>query len=244
MGTDVTAITCHHRLNLKEPLDFFRQISDIYRADIEVSYYSYKLGKGPFVLFQDTYEQGEPEERLEILLQDLPYLNRCIKKGVMNIDWNVPQLIKDFAEDMQNGGCIDIQGFKDWDDETPICIRQEQIEFYIGDRWSFFTNYFTQPLTVQKLSYLNDFRKTIAHHSRLLGCQCAIYFPDQGYGDAIRDEALGTTEKLMDYIKTEMSKPDCLCLNLPDFISHNHPPLTDIPDIFVVMDDFSDFGTA
>lgn len=255
MGWDIVAIGTNHKLPIDNPIETAKAIASVLDGKICVGYYvnwEFDKDKNTIrhinewlnwqeIMLLDTGRVGH-NSRLEIK-------NECARRIYAQLgSIDRVEFVGEYSEECF---CYDIfsEPYDLYEIESGVPYTdtryfKEIVEFSrrFGGRWFAFVESFTEPYEGKNKTSIDDFRHQIYSQLKAYGCDCAYYFSDQGYSEALY-EAINRSSA--DWIKFMESRqyiedPDeYIIYSVQDYLNGK---LLNIHDsVICIIDDFSDY---
>lgn len=265
MGWDIVAIGTNHKLPINDAIETAKMLSSLVNGTISIGYYcdyeynkydntihnvSGKTLKWKELLLLDTYRKGH-KYIFEIK-------NGCEKEifkqitSIENIKFDDDISKKIFIGRVYEKTCTLYVFYSEdlSDDINYIGICNEIVDFSVrfdNGRWSDFESIFKKQYIGENKRILDNFRTSIFKQLRLFGCDCAYYFPDQGYGDLLLGEIGRNSDDWLSFMKSRSylkdNDPEDIILDINDYLN-GKLLLKSYDNLICAIDDFSIFRSG
>ncbi len=260
MGWDIVAIGTNHKLPLDNPQEIAKRLLPLCPGDISIGYYrdrvldlqAKSISPGDYEWIEEQIIKSNKTGPVTFF-EDKDKASRLIFQAVQDILSDITFDSTNEREDflsLVTEGPFYLYGLENPQNFHPyVRVFKEIFDMDVNfpGRWSQFADLFRHPYAGIVKEHLDVFRTHIFTQMRLSGCDCAYYFPDQGYGGLIFDNIHMPVKEWLLYLCSKEVK---------DQIEHNdetHPYILSVrdylsgkfmlgphDDVYVVKDDFSD----
>lgn len=236
MGWDVVAIGTNHNLPINDPFATARRLATIITGTLSVGYYTEfeynalrRRVSRPSDCFKwhelqlfDTEKVG-PQYLFEIIngsakqifervqsFDNLSFENEKVEERFRDAILEEPFALYEISCEASS---FEPRVFKE--------IIDFSVSFNYG-RWAQFEDIFKKPYTGENKRILDEFRADIYAQLSACGCDCAYYFPDQGYGEQLFDKINLSAEQWAAYLESrsylDNDDPNLIFFSMRDYI--------------------------
>lgn len=213
MGTDINAYGIKHKLEVRKPARIARQISDIFKADVEVRYWDEHHSSQEDQKVCIVEYKRDSEKSPDTVIMYLPFNEYLCKiRDWSTVSLDDPELATSVAKSLTEkaGECYEVRPSES---NCTTYIYEDLINLEtLGYRWWVFEDWFKNHAadgnyigTIEEFKQrVNEERNHDIGLASAFGCDFVIYTADQGEGEWIEDQPnYLNAEQFVEYIKSK-----------------------------------------
>lgn len=256
MGWDIVTIGIRHKLPITNPIETTKILSPLIDGIISIGYYQnieHNENENTVCRINDkwkeltSFDAGRKGQKYLFEIK-----NEYVKQVFLQVASIDNVSFDDYTKEMFLVKVIDesdvlyelscdVRPSKYYDG---IRLYKENVDFSrnFGLRWFSLEGIFRKPYEGECKRALDEFRKAIFEQSRVCGCDCAYYFPDQSYGELLWNAISKSSDDWISYLKSRRYIDDdqnYVFFDIKDYISGERL-LEPSENVICFIDDFSD----